>query len=133
MPRVRKGAARHRKHKRILKAAKGYYGAASRRYRIAKQAVLRAGVYATRDRQRRKRDFRRLWIIRISAACRQRGIRYSQFMNGLFWADIALNRRMLSDIAVNDPDAFDRIVALAVEAAKEHGEAAAATVSEAAG
>ena len=113
MPRVSKGAARHRKHKRVLRAARGYYGAASRRYRIAKQAVFRAGVNATKDRKRRKRDFRRLWVTRVSAACKQRGIMYSRFMYGLSMADIQLNRKMLSEIAIHDPVAFDRIVELA--------------------
>ena len=113
MPRVTNAAARRRKHKRTLRAARGYYGAASRRYRTAKQAVFRAGVNATRDRKRRKREFRRLWITRISAACRQRGLRYSQFVHGLFWADIQLNRKMLADLAVNDPAAFDKIVEMA--------------------
>jgi len=119
MPRVRKGAARHRKHKKVLKAARGYYGAASRRYRTAKQATFRAGVNATRDRQRRKRDFRRLWITRISAACRQRGVMYSRFISALFDADIVLNRKMLSEIAICDPAAFDKIVELAMGAAAE--------------
>ena len=111
MPRVRQGAARKRKHKRILKAAKGYHGPASRKYRTAAQATFRAGVNATRDRKRRKRDFRALWITRITAACRQRGVRYSQFMFALSQADITLNRKMLSEIAVSDPAAFDAILA----------------------
>ncbi len=118
MPRVRSGSHKHRKHKKILRAAKGYYGAASRRYRIAKQSVYRAGVNATKDRKRRKREFRRLWITRISAACKQRGLRYSQFMHGLFWADIKLNRKMLSQIAIEDPAAFDKIVEMAIAAAE---------------
>ena len=110
MPRVRKGAARRRKHKKILKAAKGYHGAASRRYRQASEAVFRAGVMATRDRKRRKRDFRALWITRISAACRQRGLRYTQLRFALSEADIQINRKMLSEIAIADPPAFDAIV-----------------------
>ena len=110
MPRVRKGAARTQRHKRILKAARGFYGANSRRYRIAKEKVFRAGVFATRDRKTRKRQFRRLWIIRISAACRQRGIRYSQLIAGLFDKGILLNRKMLSEIAIADPAGFDTIV-----------------------
>lgn len=114
MPRVRKGAARHRKHKKILKAARGYHGAASRRYRLAKQAVFRAGVFATRDRRTRKRNFRALWITRITAACRQRGILYSRFIHALAEADIALNRKMLSEIAIADPPAFDHIVEVAM-------------------
>ena len=119
MPRVRKGAARRKKHKRILKAARGYHGATSRQYRLARQAVFRAGVFATRDRKTRKRQFRRLWITRIAAGCRQRGIRYSQLMNGLWHADIALNRKMLSEIAVADPAAFDAIVEKAMAAVPE--------------
>ena len=123
MPRVRKGAARTQRHKRILKAARGFYGANSRRYRIAKEKVFRAGVFATRDRKTRKRQFRRLWIIRISAACRQRGLRYSQLIAGLFDKGILLNRKMLSEIAIADPAAFDIIVEAACgkEAVKKVG------------
>jgi large subunit ribosomal protein L20 len=110
MPRVRKGAARKQKHKRVLKQARGYHGPNSRRYRIAKEKVYRSGVFATRDRKNRKRDFRRLWIQRISAACRQRGVRYSQFMAALYDQQIDLNRKMLAEIAVDDPDAFDAIL-----------------------
>jgi len=113
MPRVRKGAARRRKHKKVLKAARSYQGATSRRYRLALQATFRAGVNATRDRKRRKRDFRRLWITRITAACRQRGLRYSQLIHALGESNIALNRKMLSEIAIADPAAFDAIVASA--------------------
>ncbi len=123
MPRVRKGAARTRRHKRILKAARGFYGANSRRYRLAKEKVFRAGVFATRDRKTRKRQFRRLWIVRISAAARGRGIRYSQLMAGLFDKDILLNRKMLSEIAISDPAVFDAIVetALGKDAVKKAG------------
>jgi large subunit ribosomal protein L20 len=117
MPRVRKGAARRRKHKKILKAARGFFGAGSRRYRIALDKTFRAGVSATRDRRLRKRNFRRLWITRITAACKQRGLRYSQFIYGLTEADIMLNRKMLSEIAIADPAAFDELVALAQTAA----------------
>jgi len=114
MPRVRKGAARRRKHKRVLKAAKGYHGPASRHYRVALQATFRAGVMATRDRKRRKRDFRRLWITRITAACRQRGIQYSRFIHALSEAEITLNRKMLSEIAIDDPGAFDAVMRAAM-------------------
>ena len=114
MPRVRKGAARHQAKKRILKAVKGHRGARGRLYRLAKEAVVRAGVYARVGRKLRKRDFRGLWIIRINAACRQRGIRYSQFINGCKKANIQLNRKMLSEIAIADEAGFDAIV----EAAK---------------
>jgi large subunit ribosomal protein L20 len=113
MPRVRKGAARHQAKKRIFKAVKGYRGAAGHVYRLAKEARLRADVNAFTDRRRRKRDFRGLWIIRLSAACRQRGIRYSLFINGCKKAKIELNRKMLSEIAIADPQGFDAIVAAA--------------------
>ena len=117
MPRVRKGAARHQAKKRILKAAKGYQGARGRLYRLAKETVIRAAVNARIDRKRRKRDFRGLWITRLSAACRHRDIRYSQFINGCKKANIQLNRKMLSEIAIDDPAGFDAIV----EAAKSAG------------
>jgi len=110
MPRVRKGAVRRRQHNRSLKAARGHRGAERVRYRLAKQSETRAGVYAYRDRKNRKREFRALWITRISAACRQRGIRYSQFINVLKAAEIELNRKMLSEIAVADPAMFDKLV-----------------------
>ena len=110
MPRVRKGAARRRKHKRVLRDARGYHGSMSRRYRTALQQTFRAGVNATKDRKRRKRDFRRLWVTRVSAACTQRGMRYSQLVHGLREAGISLNRKMLSEIAVADPAAFDAVV-----------------------
>jgi len=110
MPRVRKGSARRRAKKRILKAVKGHRGAAGRCYRLAKEATVRAAVNAYTDRKRRKRDFRRLWIIRLNAACRQRGMRYSQFIDGCKKASIQLNRKMLSEIAIADPAGFDRIV-----------------------
>ena len=118
MPRVRKGAARHQAKKRILKAVKGHRGSAGRLYRLAKEAVARAAVNARIDRKRKKRDFRGLWIIRLSAACRQRGIRYSQFINGCKKANIELNRKMLSEIAIADPKGFDAIVAAAKAATK---------------
>ncbi len=116
MARVRKGAARRKKHKKVLKQAKGQYGARSRRYRLAIQSVYRAGVNATRDRRRRKRDMRKLWITRISAACRQRGVRYSELKYALDEAGITLNRKMLSEIAVADPAAFDAVVEKAMSA-----------------
>ena len=116
MPRVRIGAARRRKHKRILKAVKGYVGAVSRRHKLAKQKLYRSGVYATRDRKVRKREFRGLWITRLSAACRARGIRYSQLIFAMDEAGIHLNRKMLSEIAIADPPAFDAIVQKAMAA-----------------
>ncbi len=113
MPRVRKGAARARKHKKVLKSTRGQIGAASRRYRVAREAQLRAGQYAVIGRKLRKRDFRRLWITRISAACRQRGVMYSRFIHSLADKEISVNRKMLADLAVSDPAAFDRLVAVA--------------------
>jgi len=110
MPRIRKGAARRQARKRILKAVKGHRGAAGRLYRLAKEANVRAAVNARVDRRRKKREFRGLWITRLSAACQQRGIRYSQFINACKKADIALNRKMLSEIAIADPKGFDAIV-----------------------
>ncbi len=117
MPRVTKGAARHRKHKRVLKSVRGHRSAAGTRYRLAIQASLRAGQFAYRDRRNRKREFRALWITRISAACRQRGIRYGVFINLLGKAGITLNRKMLSEVAVADPAMFDKLVETAQNAA----------------
>ena len=125
MPRVRKGAARRRKHNRVLKDAKGYHGSASRRYKLALQATVRARVNATRDRRLRKRDFRRLWITRITAACGQRGLRYSQLIHGLKEAGVELNRKMLSEIAIADPAAFDALVAVATGQAPPQAKAEA--------
>ena len=113
MPRVRSGAARHRKKVRILRAAKGYRGARSKLYRTAKEAVTRAGVYAYEHRRLRKRDFRALWVTRLSAACRLRNISYSRFIFGLRATSIIINRKMLSEVAILDPAAFDVIVELA--------------------
>jgi large subunit ribosomal protein L20 len=113
MPRIRKGAARRQAHRRVLKAAKGYRSSAGHLYRAAKGAVMRAGVYARVGRKLRKRSFRALWITRLTAACRQRGIMYSRLINGLKKAKITLNRKMLSEIAIADPAGFDAIVAAA--------------------
>ena len=116
MPRTTAGKARHRKKKRIIKAAKGYRGARSTRWRSVKQAVIRAQATAIGDRRRKKREYRGLWITRLSAASRARGLRYSVMMNGLKLAGIVLNRKMLSEIAIADPVAFDLLVHKAVEA-----------------
>ena len=118
MPRVRKGAARAQARKRVLRKARGYYGTKHRHKYQAQNAIIRAGVYAFRDRRRIKRDYRRLWIIRITAACRMRGTRYSLVMNGLRRAGIVLNRKMLSQVAIEDPKLFDKIVAAGVKASK---------------
>ncbi|MCP3905727.1 MAG: 50S ribosomal protein L20 [Planctomycetes bacterium] len=115
MPRARKGAARTKSRRRILRSARGYWGTKHRHKQQAKVALIRAGQFAYRDRRDRKRTFRRLWITRITAACRMRGSRYSRFMNGLQRAGILLNRKMLSEIAIADPVTFDALVGVAEE------------------
>jgi large subunit ribosomal protein L20 len=106
MPRVKRGVTARARHKKVLKLAKGYYGARSRVYRVAKQAVIKAGQYAYRDRRQRKRQFRALWIVRINAAARECGLSYSRFMDGLKKASIDLDRKVLADLAVHDKAAF---------------------------
>ncbi len=113
MPRVRPGHATRRRRRKVLKAAKGYRGTRSKLFRVAKQAVIKAGQYAYRDRRAKKRQFRALWITRVNAACRARGISYSHFMAGITSANVALNRKMLSEIAICDGPAFDKLVELA--------------------
>ena len=113
MPRTKKGAARRQAKKRLFKRSKGMVGARSKLYRVAKQSRMKGDQYAYRDRRAKKRDFRRLWITRISAACRARDITYSHFVGLLKKAGIALDRKVLADIALNDPKAFDAVVAQA--------------------
>ena len=110
MARVKGALATRKRRKRVLKLAQGYRGAKSKQFRTAKQAVMKSLVYAYIGRKQRKRDFRRLWITRISAAAKMNGINYSQFMNGLKKADINMNRKMLSEIAIADPAAFTALV-----------------------
>ena len=110
MPRVKRGVTARARHKKVLNAAKGYRGRRSRVYRVAKQAVMRAGQYAYRDRRNKKRVFRALWITRINAASRENGLTYSVFMNGLKRAAINLDRKVLADMAVMDKPAFAAIV-----------------------
>jgi len=110
MPRARKGAARRQSKVRVFKQVKGYRGARGTQWRRVQEATLRSGWFAYRDRRTRKRDYRKLWITRISAACAMRDIKYSRFMNGLKTAGIELNRKMLSEIAIHDPQGFDAIV-----------------------
>jgi large subunit ribosomal protein L20 len=110
MPRVKRGVTARAKHKKIMKKAKGYYGARSRVYRVAKQAVIKSLQYAYRDRRQRKRQFRALWIVRINAAARRFGMSYSRFQAGLKRAEVAIDRKILADIAVNDPVAFELLV-----------------------
>lgn len=106
MARVKRGVTARAKHKKVLKKAKGYYGARSRVFRVATQAVTKAGQYAYRDRRQKKRQFRRLWIVRINAAARLFDLSYSRFMDGLNKANIEVDRKMLADLAVHDIDAF---------------------------
>jgi large subunit ribosomal protein L20 len=113
MPRARKGAARTQARRKLLREARGYFGTKSRHKQQAKVAIMRAKRYAWRDRRARKRDFRALWITRITAACRMRGTRYSLFINGLQRAGVLLNRKMLSLIAIEDPKTFDALVDVA--------------------
>lgn len=106
MARVKRGVVARARHKKVLKQAKGYYGARRKVFRVAKQAVTKAGQYAYRDRRQRKRQFRRLWIVRINAAARQFGLSYSRFMDGLNKAGIEVDRKVLADLAVHDIAAF---------------------------
>jgi large subunit ribosomal protein L20 len=110
MARVKRGVIAHRRHKKILKKAKGYYGARSRVFRVAKQAVIKAGQYAYRDRRQRKRQFRQLWIARINAGARQNGLSYSKFINGLKLASVEIDRKIMADLAVNEKAAFAALV-----------------------
>ncbi len=106
MARVKRGVIARRRHRKILNRAKGYYGARRKVFRVAKQAVIKAGQYSYRDRRQRKRDFRSLWITRINAAARENGLSYSRFMNGLKRAEIDIDRKVLADLAVHDKAAF---------------------------
>jgi len=131
MARVKRGVTSHAKHKKVLKAAKGYYGRRKNTIRIAKQAVEKGMQYAYRDRKNRKRTFRALWIQRLNAAVREHGMTYSRFINGLMRAGIEADRKVLSDLAIHEPEAFAAVVAqaqaaLPQEAAAPAQEAAAA-------
>ena len=117
MSRVKRSVSARKKRRKVLKEAKGYYGRKHSSYRFAKEQVQRSGMYAYRDRRNRKRDFRRLWIIRINAAARREGLSYSELMHGLRLAEVEVNRKMLADVAVNDPEAFRRFAELAREGA----------------
>ena len=116
MPRIKRSVASRARRKKILKAAKGYYGARSRTFKVAKQAVIKAGQYAYRDRRQRKRQFRRLWITRINASTRSTSnLTYSRFMNKIKTSNIALNRKMLSQLSILDPQTFGKIQTLVIE------------------
>ena len=113
MARVKNGAVTKARHKKVLKAAKGYFGSKHRLYKSAKEQLMHSGQYAFRDRKQKKRDFRKLWITRINAACRQNDISYSRFIEGLNKAGVEVNRKMLSEIAINDPKMFGEFVKVA--------------------
>ncbi|SFH35114.1 large subunit ribosomal protein L20 [Desulfotomaculum arcticum] len=113
MPRAKSSVVSRKRHKKILKLAKGYRGSKSKLFRVANQQVMKSLVYAYRDRKARKRDFRKLWIARINAAARNNGMSYSRFMNGLKKAGVDINRKMLADLAVNDSRAFGQLVDMA--------------------
>ena len=137
MARVRNGVVTKQRHKKVLKEAKGYFGSKHRLYKSAKEQLMHAGVYAFRDRRQKKRDFRKLWIVRINAACRENEISYSRFIEGLNKAGVEINRKMLSEIAINDKEAFANLVKVAkeakagkVEAKEENNDLSALTVAE---
>jgi large subunit ribosomal protein L20 len=113
MTRVRNGVVTKRRHKKILKEARGYFGSKHREFKSAKEQLMHAGQYAYRDRRQKKREFRKLWIVRINAACRENEISYSRFIEGLNKAGLEINRKMLSEIAINDPKAFSELVKVA--------------------
>ncbi len=126
MPRVKRGVTKHRRHKKVLLAARGFHGSSHRNYKWAKEALMHAWDHAYRNRRERKGDFRRLWIVRIGAACRQSGLTYSRFICGLKKAGIELDRKILADMAVQDEAAFQKLVGIA----SEQLEGAAATPVE---
>lgn len=115
MTRVKRGVTKRRRHKKILSLARGYHGASHRNYKWAKEALIHAWSHAYRHRRERKGDFRRLWILRIGAAARQSGLTYSQFIHGLHNANVEINRKMLAEMAVKDPQGFEKLVGVAKE------------------
>jgi large subunit ribosomal protein L20 len=125
MPRVKRGTMTHKRHKKLLETTKGYWGGKRSLFKTAHEAWMKSGNYAYRDRRNRKRDFRRLWITRISAGCRAEGVQYSRFMEGLIKAGIALDRKVLAEMAVSDPDTFRQLVAQATSFSTSVGETAA--------
>jgi large subunit ribosomal protein L20 len=119
LPRIKRGVTKRRRHKKVLAAARGFHGSSHRNYKWAKEALMHAWTHAYRHRRERKGEFRRLWIVRISAACRQSGLTYSQFMHGLKVAGIEVDRKMLADLAVQDEEAFKKLVQVASEHAAQ--------------
>ena len=123
MPRAKTGIVRRRRHQKLLKRAKGFWGLRSKSFRVAQQTLLNAADYAYRDRRNRKREFRSLWIVRISAACRAEGLQYCRFIEGLNKSGITLDRKVLAEMAVSDPQSFTQLVAQATSALNAAGEA----------
>ena len=115
MPRVKRGVTKHRRHKKVMLAARGFHGSSHRNYKWAREALIHAWSHAYRNRRERKGEFRRLWIIRIGATSRQNGLTYSQFMHGIKLAGVEVDRKILADLAVNDPPAFEKLVGVASE------------------
>ena len=126
MARVKRGVMKHKRHHKILKEASGYFGAKSRLFKSANEQVMKSGQYAYRDRRNKKREFRALWITRISAACRAEGMQYCRFIEGLTKAGITLDRKVMAEMAVSDPTSFTQLVAQAASVLKQLGEPAAA-------
>jgi large subunit ribosomal protein L20 len=125
MPRVKRGVQAHARHKKIMKAAKGYYGARSKVFRVAKQAVIKAGQYAYRDRRQKKLQFRTLWIARINAAARMNGLSYSRFMDGMKKAGVVIDRKVLAEIAYSDAVTFAALAEQAKTGLSQYGQSAA--------
>lgn len=124
MPRVKRGTMTHKRHKKVLESAKGYWGGKRNLFKTAHEQFMKSGNYAYRDRRNKKRSFRALWIARINAACRAEGIQYCRFMDGLRKADIQLDRKVLAEMAVRDPESFTQLVARATSALQSVGEQA---------
>jgi len=123
MPRVKRGTMTHKRHKKVLEKAKGYFGGKRSLFKTAHEQMLKSGNYAYRDRRNKKREFRSLWIVRISAGCRAEGVQYCRFMEGIHKAGIELDRKVMAEMAVSDPQAFKQLVAQATSALKAAGEA----------
>jgi large subunit ribosomal protein L20 len=126
MPRVKRGTMTHKRHKKVLETAKGNWGGKRSLFKTAHEQFMKSGNYAYTDRRNKKRNFRRLWIVRISAACRAQGVQYCRFIEGLTKAGITLDRKVMAEMAVSDPDTFTQLVAQATSALKTTGEPAAA-------
>ena len=126
MPRVKRGTMTHKRHRKVLEAAAGYWGAKHALFKSANEQIMKSGNYAYRDRRNKKREIRRLWIVRINAACRAEGVQYCRFIEGLTKSGITLDRKVLAEMAVSDPASFTQLVAQATSVLKPAGEPAAA-------